>query len=136
MDIKSPLCITSRLMAGHRFEDGSSISIDLSQRAGDNGRIRYKYFVDADGKEYEADDLQSGLSKIGSQHGLQQGLESIVYFLLTEGILIDEELNFDGTEKEDRDEDAFPIWVVEWAHEHLDELEELEEILQNQTLIS
>ena len=115
MKISPPLCITSRLMAGYRFEDGTSISIEYDDVPGDEGRTRYHYYIDLpDGREYERSDLQSGFGR----HELQEGLTSLVYFLLGAAECTISPAIPEGHSFEEH-------WVAEWAAENYDELEML-----------
>ncbi len=80
MKLTEPIIITSRLMTGLQIGNGT-ISIDYSDRPGDETRTRYLYFIDIDSHEYDNDDLQSGC-----QGGtLQEGLESLLAFLIAAG---------------------------------------------------
>lgn len=109
MRINPPCCITSRLCAGVRIGD-AEISIEYSDRPGRGHRVRYRYYIDAPGIEYSGDDLQSG-----SNHGLQNGLESLLSFLGACG-----EAYRYGPESENYD--LFPPEVAEWAYLNCDEL--------------
>lgn len=112
--ISAPLIITPRLMPGASI-GGGFLSIEYSPRLGDNGRTRYRYALDVDGREYEADDLQSGVGG-GS---LQEGLSSLLSFLLHSAEEYDA---FTRSGRRD-DSDTFPEWVAEWAYTHSEELE-------------
>ena len=77
MLLKSPVMITARLLPGVQIGD-AWVSIEYSDRAGRDGRVRYRWYVDLkDGREFSGDDLQSGCGG-GS---LQAGLESLLCFL-------------------------------------------------------
>ncbi|NCC40916.1 MAG: hypothetical protein EOM21_16005 [Gammaproteobacteria bacterium] len=78
MKLHEPFSISARLMAAVKV-GGLTISIDYSNRPGDEHRTRYFYALDfADGTEYEADDLQSG--NVGDP-GLQYGMESLLGYI-------------------------------------------------------
>ena len=119
MQIFPPLCITARLMAGYRFDDGSYISIEYADTPGDDGRTRYHYAIDAcAGREYERSDLQSGRFSTGIQSGFADLL----------GYLCDAAESLDDNSFEE-------TWVGEWAASHQMELECLRIDLEEQTLI-
>ena len=121
MKINSPCMITSRLCAGVKIGD-VTISIEYSDREGDNGHIRFRYYLDsADGEnEYTSDDLQSGCGG----GNLQEGLESLLAFLGHAG----EAYRYDMATEKDTDWEPsdgtylFPAWVNEWAYQNDDEI--------------
>ena len=118
MNIHSPGITTSRFCAGVKIGP-VTISIEYSPYEGDNGRTRYRYFLDMEGQgeteEYHADDLQSGC-----QGGnLQGGLESLFALLGAAGEAYACELR---TGQESDNFDLFPPWVSEWAYQYSDEL--------------
>ena len=124
MEIKPPLCITSRLLPGFRL-DGGEVSIEYADRPGDDGRTRYRYWIDlnatVDGKSignccvHVADDLQSGCGG----GNLQEGLASLLSFLSACG----ESVNW-GNHTRDNGENAyiFPEAVGRWCARNEDEL--------------
>ena len=128
MEIRPPLCITSRLLPGFRL-DGGEVSIEYADRPGDDGRTRYRYWVDlnatVDGKSignccvHVADDLQSGCGG----GNLQEGLASLLSFLSACG----ESVNYGVWDSEARGEntDLFPVAIGEWAAQNSDELSTL-----------
>jgi len=123
MLIQSPLCITSRLMAGFRFDDGSSISIEYDDVPGDEGRTRYHYCIDLpDGRSHESAKLQSGVGK----YNLQYGLASLVDYLRSTAWDFE-----DG----DKDEEWEADWIQEWASDHINELDVLALDLSENELI-
>jgi hypothetical protein len=101
MTIKTPCCITSRLLPGIQIGN-VEISIEYAKRPGDEGRTRYRWRIDGIGKKsYSGDDLQSGC-----QGGnLQEGLESFLSYL-----------------EASSDADLFPKPVVKWAIQNSDEI--------------
>ena len=118
MIINSPGTITSRLCAGVKIGP-VTISIEYSPHEGDNGRTRYRYFLDMEGQgeteEYHADDLQSGC-----QGGnLQEGLINLFGFLSAAGEAYGYELH---TGRESDNSSLFSEWVSEWAYQYSDEL--------------
>jgi len=122
MKILPPLCITSRLMVGFRFADGSTISIEYSDIPGDEGRTRYHYCIDNDdGREYERSDLQSGVG----HHGIQEGFASLVDFLLNAAECVNDPEGHCFDEH----------WVAEWAAFYQADLEMLSLDLKGYPLI-
>jgi hypothetical protein len=109
-----PFMITSRLMAGLRVGD-ATIGIEYGDWTVD-GRMRYLAYLDlADGREFEIDDLQSG---VGGGN-LAYGMENLLGFLEAAG----EARNYhDRTGRESENEDLFEPAVGEWAQQNLDEL--------------
>lgn len=102
MQLSYPVIITGRLLPGVQIGN-AFVSIEYAQRPGDEGRTRYRYFIDLpSGYRRCADDLQSGLQG-GS---LLDGLESLLVFLsdCQEG------------------SNMFPQAVSEWAADNHDEL--------------
>lgn len=123
MLLKDPVVITGRLMPGVKVGD-AFVSIEYSDRAGRDGRVRYRWYADlADGREFTGDDLQSGCGG----DGLQGGLESLLSFL---GAFA-ESWRYGGADGENAD--LFPEGLAEWAMQNSDEISmlqiELEETL-------
>ena len=114
MQLQSPVLITSRLLPGVRV-GGGTISITYSDREGEGGRTRYRWFVDLDnGSEFTGDDLQSGCQG-GS---LQEGLVSLLSFL---GAFAEAQRYPDS-----ENADLFPSGLAEWATANSDEISMLE----------
>jgi hypothetical protein len=102
MILHEPIVITSRLCAGV-LVGGGEISIDYSRKAGDDGRTRYHYWIDAPDGSVSGCALQSDC-----QGGhLQGGLASLISFLLWGG-------------------DLFPVFVIGWVRRNKDELSGIE----------
>lgn len=111
MKIKSPCMITPRLCAGIEIGD-AWVSIEYSDRAGDNGRIRYRWFIDfKDGREFSGEDLPSGAWK---HAGLQYGLENLLVFL---GAFAEAQRYPDSDNR-----DLFDAGLAEWATQNSDEI--------------
>ena len=98
LKIKQPCIITARLLPGIKIGD-SFISIEYSERKADEGRARYRYYIDTPAFEHVNDDLQSGYGG-GS---LQEGLDSLLSFLQSGDAFDDKQ-------------------VAEWAQENSEEL--------------
>lgn len=126
MQLSNPVIITPRLMAGLRIGNGY-ISIGYDKRQGDDGRTRYQWHIDADGASWEGDDLQSGCC--GGT--LQQGLESLLAFLTSDG----ESYRCRLGDDEPSDGYSFGEDVAEWAYQHDEELQYAQFELEDATLI-
>lgn len=114
MQLTRPFEIAPNLEAGIRI--GSDwITIAYAGRAGDESRTRYTYTILIDGKEYTAEDLQSG----NGRGGLQSGMESLLSFL---GAAAESYGYSSRTGRESDNADLFPAWVSEWAHANSDEI--------------
>ena len=121
MNIKYPLCITSRLMAGYRFDDGSTVNIDYSNKTDSRGAPRFKVIIDdGKGQEYETDEL-------ACWGGLNEALSSLFCFLNASA----EAFQYGDTE----DSSFHGTWVPEWANNHLNDIQSLEIELEENTLI-
>lgn len=113
MTLREPVCITSRLLPGVRVGD-ASISIEECGATND-GRTRYKYYIDTPAFEYEGSDLKSGVGN-GT---LQSGLASLLSFLSAAA----ESYSYQQrTGRAGDNSDLFPAHVTEWAYQHSDEL--------------
>jgi hypothetical protein len=113
MQILPPLIITSRLLPGFKFPDGSELSIDYALlRNTRGGPTKYIYTIDIENKSYQSSDLRSGM------HGgnLQNGLESLLSFLTAAG----DSYRAHGMQGENSD--LFAAEVTEWAYQHYEEL--------------
>lgn len=106
MTLHPPFCISSRLLPAIKVGD-VYISIDYAKRPGQDGRVRFKYYIDAPTWEHEDDDLQA------PRGDLQDGMAALLDFLFYDG----------GTPHHD---ETFPKHIGEWACCHLDELEALQ----------
>ena len=128
MEIKSPLCITSRLLPGVEI-GGATISIEYAHVTS-TGQQVYRWFVDLDcpvmqaryygakqtyRQVFQGKDLHSGAGG-GS---LQEGLESLLGFLgaFAEAIAYQER---SGQESENAN--LFPAGLADWAAENADEI--------------
>jgi hypothetical protein len=107
MILKHPCEITPRLMAGVRIND-AFISIEYSGRPGDEGRTRYRYYIDTPATEEWGDDLQSG----AGGGDLRTGLESLLGFLGA----------FAEAREGGENADLFPDTLREWAQQNSDEI--------------
>jgi len=115
--------ITPRLAPGVEVGD-AWVSIEYSDREGNDGRARYRWFVDfKDGREFSGDDLQSGCDG----GNLQGGLESLLGYFSAFG----EAQRY--PESENRE--IFPQGLAEWAAENADELGTLSCWLEETVLI-
>ena len=125
INIKPPLCITSRLRCGCRIGE-SELSIAYDKWT-DDGRQQYHYWLDLkiDDRriEFYGDDLASGVGG-GS---LQQGLESLLSFLAACGESyayamrhnnVGGMIDLSSTENGE----LFPENVAEWCYLNSDEL--------------
>lgn len=121
--IRSPCCITSRLLPGIRIDD-VEISIEYAGR-GDNSRTRFRYYIDQGTRTYTSCDLQSGIQ--GGE--LQQGLAALLDFLSAAASAYAYKQRTPDSDPENLS--LFEDWVNAWASQHVDELaiaaEELEE---------
>ena len=112
MLLKSPVMITPRLTAGVEVGD-AWVSIEYSDRAGDEGRDRYQWYVDfKGGREFSGDDLQSGC--VGGS--LQSGLESLLSFL---GAFAE---SWRHSREDGENSNLFPAEMAEWAMQNSDEI--------------
>lgn len=109
MKMKSPIIITSRLLAGVAIGEGT-ISIDYDG-VSDDGRTIYRYYLDAPEIEYEGNDLRSG----AWGGNLQSGLESLLSFMGAAS----EAWNY-GENAENYD--LFPHDVMEFCSRNADEI--------------
>ena len=113
MLLTAPIVITSRLCAGVQVGP-AYISIEYAGSDQD-GRTRYRYFIDLPDYEYESTDLASGCQ--GSD--LQSGLSSLLGFLsaFAESVAYSQR---SGCESENAD--LFPTELADWATQYSDEL--------------
>jgi hypothetical protein len=121
MEIRQPLCITSRLLPGAEI-GGATISIEYAHRLSDYQQ-RFRWYIDGaneTGLEFQSDELIAGAGT-GS---LQEGLESLLGFL---GAFADA-VGFEGEEEENAD--LFPAGLADWATANADEISSLECELQ------
>jgi len=109
--LREPFFISSRLLPAVRVSD-AIISIEYGDPCQD-GRVRYRYFIDFGGEnDHEGDDLKSG----AGGGTLRQGMESLLAFLSSCG-----ESCRPGHEGENAD--LFPPHIGEWAYLNQDEIE-------------
>lgn len=115
MLIHTPCIITPRLLPGLSI-GGGFISIEYAEQRRNHNRTSYRWFIDLpDGQEFSEADLASGC-----QGGtLQEGLGTLLCFLTAaaEGYAYEQR---NGGESENSA--LFPLPVVEWAHQHSEEL--------------
>ncbi len=125
MQIKQPLGITSRLLPGVEI-GGATISIEYAHVMLDR-RQAYRWFIDLPNgdKEFQSEDLCSGVG--GGT--LQEGLESLLSFL---GAFADAIEFQNRTGEESENADLFPAGLVQWAIENADEFSVLECQLQEE----
>ncbi len=135
MIISAPCIITARLLPGLRLPDGGTISIDYADRAGDETRVRYRYYIDLpDSTEYSADDLQSGNIR---GEGLQSGLASLLAFLGASAESFAYDIRRGGNGMGGENSELFPRPVVEWASQNADEISMLAyELEEGEDIIS
>jgi hypothetical protein len=105
MILNAPFEISARLLPAVRIGN-VTISLTYSGRTED-GRTRYRYYIDGPALEHTGDDLSSGVGR----HGLQEGFESLLSFL--------------GSP-----ENCFPSDVVEWAEQFSDEISMLQTVIE------
>lgn len=122
MQINAPCAISPRLLPGTRVAD-AWISIKRDGET-DDGRDRFRVYIDAPGIAYESNDQASGVG--GGE--LAEGLRAALSFLGACG----ESVNFRmRTGRQGESEDLFPPEVGEWAAKNSDALQlaslELEE---------
>ena len=122
MILTDPVIITPRLLPGVQVS-GVFISIEYSKLRGDDGRTRYRYYIDLETGCYTGDNIQSGCGG-GS---LQAGLESLLGFLAACGEAVSYS---DREEVECENSNLFPPNIGGWAAENIDELSMLELELQ------
>jgi hypothetical protein len=108
--------ITSRLLPGIKVGDATiSIEYDASieyDGSGDDGRVRYRYYIDLPKWEHNSNDLTG-------RGGLQEGLSSLLSFLsaFAEAVRYRE-----STGRYSENADLFPDRLEAWAVENSDEL--------------
>ena len=114
MILHAPIEITARLLPGIKVGD-AYLSIDYDDEPGDDGRTRYRYFIDLpDGVEHENDDLRSGCDG----GNLVEGLASLLNFLSACGKSMECRLD----EEPGEFANMFPVVVGEWCAENQNEL--------------
>jgi hypothetical protein len=117
MYIHTPLIITPRLLPGAMI-GGAFISIEYSERPGQQGRQRYRYYIDIGNKTHTDDDLQSGVGG-GS---LQRGLASLLSFLSAAA----ESYQHRQDQQLGENADLFPRWMAPWLVQNDDEISSLQ----------
>ena len=129
MEIKQPLCITSRLLPGVEI-GGATISIEYAHVTL-TGQQAYRWFIDNIEcpvmqagyygvkqnyrQDFQGDDLRSGVGG-GS---LQEGLASLFSFL---GAFAEAHAYQDRVGQECENADLFPHGLKEWAVANADEI--------------
>ena len=121
MEIKQPLCITSRLLPGVRIGK-ATISIEYAEPT--LGRQYYRWFIDLDGQEFTGNELASG----AGGGTLQEGLESLLCFLGAFAEACSNDYPDCGLESENTN--LFPRGLAFWAVENQDAISTLECKLQ------
>lgn len=112
-----PFEISPRLLPALRV-GGAFISIEYSDRPGDDGRVRYQWYIDLDaGEEFSGDDLQSGCQG-GS---LQQGMESLLSFLGAAAESYRSKMDWDKITLDDN-ASLFPRPILRWAYQNSGEI--------------
>lgn len=116
-EVRSPLYISSRLMAALRLEDGSQLHVGALDRDGE-GRVRYEWIIDGpNGRMVATDtDLRSGC---GAAIDYTDTMRSLLTFLSA----CAESLSY-GPDGENSD--LFPENAHAWIIDHAEELEVLE----------
>lgn len=110
MILKSPCCITSRLLPGVVIGE-ATISIERDGETRDN-RDRFRWYVDIGTEEYTGNDLHSGVGGCL----IQSALESLLSFL---GAFA-ESWQYSGADGEHAD--LFPSGLADWAMSNSDEI--------------
>ncbi len=128
MILHAPIEITARLLPGIKVGD-AYLSICYADRPGNEGRTRYRYFIDLpNGVEYENDDLQSGCDG----GNLAAGLSELLFFLAACG----ESMECRPGEEPGENADLFPSSVAKWCAENSDELSALSaELEETETVL-
>jgi len=119
MLLKDPCIITSRLLAGVKIGPDSIISIDYSRKGHSErpaaSRTCYVFWIDTPDFSFTDSDIRSGC-----QGGnLREGLISLLSFLSAAAESHSCRIQ---TGRIGENEDLFPAHVVEWAHQHSDEI--------------
>ena len=114
-ELKDPLEITSRLLAGFKAGD-ATVSLDIAGQDGD-GRTAYRWFVDFDdGREFTGDDIKSGC-----QGGnLADGLASLCSFLTAFANAHEHMWRWPGCESDCGD--LFPADLADWAMDNVSDI--------------
>lgn len=137
MEIRQPLCITSRLLPGVEI-GGAEISIEYFGVM-PNNRQAYRWFIDnvecpvmqagyygvkqTYRKDFQGDKLFAG----SGWRTLQEGMESLLGFLAAFAEAIG---HGDRTGEETENMNLFPVGLEDWAVENADEIGALECELQ------
>lgn len=106
--INPPLIITARLMAGMVVGTGT-LSIEAIERDHE-GRLVYRYAIDAPGLTYVKRDMRSGCNE---QWDPKRAVEALLAYL--DAVV--------GTERGDDNFTLFPKRVREWANANGDEIQ-------------
>ena len=115
MEIKQPLCITSRLLPGVEI-GGATISIEYAHVTF-TGQQVYRWHIDkVDGiGHFGGTDLHS----VAGGGTLQEGLESLLGFLSAFAEAVDYERQI---EQASENANLFPAGLADWAVENADEI--------------
>lgn len=125
LKLREPVIITPRLLPGVDVSKDSWVSIEYA--GSDDGRTRYRYYIDGPNLEFVGVDLKSG----GGGGTLQDGLRSLMSFLSAAG-----EAYWAGIHGRVSDNaDLFPAPVMEWAYQNKDEIDILGMELEDALLI-
>lgn len=121
MTLTAPFKIGSRLLPALTVGDGT---ISLEYVGNDGGRMVYRWYVDCPAGEFSAADLKSGVQGCGTQ----EMFGTLLAFL---GAAAESHAwRIRASAEVDEDETMFPPAVVEWAHRHGDELDDLRQDLE------
>lgn len=121
IELRPPLIITSRLMAGIKIED-STIHIEQTGNVGEYGKPQWRYIIDAPDFTYRDTELYGW-------GDTRQMMESLLSFLYA-GAEAYEYERVTGREAENAD--LFPEHVNEWASFHSDIIMVLPEELRGE----
>ncbi|MDE2020432.1 MAG: hypothetical protein KGJ13_08865 [Patescibacteria group bacterium] len=121
MKLNYPFVISSRLLPAVKVGNGT-ISIEFAGQTQD-GRTRYRYYIDTPDFEYSGNDLKSSVGG-GS---LQKGMEDLLSFL---NACAESRQYSRSTPRLGENSDLFPDHVGEWAGTYSEEIAMLEYELQ------
>lgn len=116
-----PVYITSRLLPGVKIGD-VIVSIGYADRPGNNGRIRYTWYIEGTEGNYEGDNIQCP-----PKSTLQDGLRTLISFLSA----FAEDMSYLNKETWN----LFPVDLAHWAVENADKFAELQCELREKELI-
>lgn len=110
IELKQPMCITSRLFPGIRIGATSEISIAVDRLKPD-GRIQYRYWIDSldsnnTGCKYYARDIQT------RKHDYRSALSTLLSFMSAAA----ESYHYTLSGRKSDNADLFPKDVMEWCY--------------------